>query len=209
MLAQGVGVGLEGPCSHNEGTREQEPHKTRGDVGDWTSRQKSNDNQNPDEFPHHSRCPTRQMITWGHSFPMWYLDALMASTPSLKSCENDKLGKFLTTSRMRNQNTDCWIIEKWNKSWTDEIKALEVYIPFMQNSLFGQWVTGWPDYLDSQLHPCLPILLSWEITISLLCLVPASLSLIWNCSDSGSNHLASGVYIAVGSWVKSWSESLL
>lgn len=84
------------------------------------------------------------------------------------------LGKFLTTSRMENQNKDCWLIEKWKKLWTDEIIALEVYIPTMQNSLFGQWVTGWPDYLDSQLHPCLPILSSWKVTTSLLWYVVSS-----------------------------------
>lgn len=60
------------------------------------------------------------------------------------------------------------------KLWTDEITALEVYIPIMQNALFGQWVTEWPDHLDSQLHPCLPILPSWEVTISLLCYLVSS-----------------------------------
>lgn len=84
------------------------------------------------------------------------------------------LGKFLTTSRMENQNKDCWLIEKWKKLWTDEIMALEVYIPTMQNSLFGQWVTGWPDYLDSQFHPCLPILSSWKVITSLLWYVVSS-----------------------------------
>lgn len=90
----------------------------------------------------------------------------MASPPSLKPWENDKLTGL---NRMKDQNRDCWVIEKWKKLWIEEIITLEVYIPNVQNLFFGQWVTGWRDYLDSGLHPCLPISPTWKVTIRLLC----------------------------------------